>query len=169
MQWECIIGPSIAQGEDAGGLGAARSPQPAEAAEELAPGVRLRPGSLEFSFVASGGPGGQNVNKRATKAELRVRADAIEMPPRAHTRLLALSGKRLNATGELVFSCDDHRSQERNKSECLLRLRALLVEAMAEPRVRRKTKPTRSSRLRRLESKRREGETKRGRRRPRDD
>jgi ribosome-associated protein len=126
---------------------------PTDGRIELAPGVRLPPSELVFAFSSSSGPGGQNVNKRATKAELRIRIAAIPLAARARERLVLLAGRRLNDGGEIVIVADDHRSQGQNRSECLERLRELLVEAMAVPRTRRKTRPSRGSVERRLAEK----------------
>jgi ribosome-associated protein len=136
---------------------------------DVAPGVRLPPAALVFSFSSSSGPGGQNVNKRATKAELRVRADAIPLPARARERLVLLAGRRLNDAGEIVIVADEHRSQGQNRSECLERLRELLVAAMAVPRIRRKTRPSKGSVERRLAEKERRADRKQSRQRPRED
>lgn len=131
---------------------------------EVAPGVRVPPGALSFSFSGSGGPGGQNVNKRATKSELRVRIDAIPIFGRARERLAMLAARWLTDAGEIVIVSSEHRSQGQNKSECMDRLRELLVEAMAVPRLRRKTRPSRGSVERRLTDKSQRSERKQSRR-----
>lgn len=131
---------------------------------EIAPGVRLAADLLRFSFSSSSGPGGQNVNKRATKAELRVSLGAIPISSRAKERLVRLATRRLNDEGDLIITADEHRSQGQNRSECLERLRELLVAALAEPKVRRKTRPSRGSVERRLSEKSRQSERKRTRR-----
>ncbi|MFN0131601.1 MAG: alternative ribosome rescue aminoacyl-tRNA hydrolase ArfB [Phycisphaerales bacterium] len=130
---------------------------------ELAPGVWVAEEALEFSFSASGGPGGQNVNKRATKAELRVPLAAISMPADARARLAGLLGRRLSDEGMAVIIAEEHRSQPRNRAACLERLRELIVRAMVRPKPRRKTRPTRGSKERRLNEKQKRGEIKRGR------
>ncbi len=133
---------------------------------ELAPGVRVRDGAgaIEFSFARSSGPGGQNVNKLATKAELRVRPDLLPITPRARQRLLTLAGSRVTNDGHVIITSESERSQSRNKSECLDKLRELLVAAMAVPKVRRKTKPTKGSKERRLAEKKSRGDIKQRRR-----
>jgi ribosome-associated protein len=131
---------------------------------ELAPHVRVPDSALEFSFVSSSGPGGQNVNKRATKAVLRLRLDSLPIHPEAAQRLRVLASLYVTGGGELVITCDEHRSQEQNKDGCLQRLRALLVQAMKKPKVRRPTKPSRGSKERRLTEKRVRSERKKGRR-----
>jgi ribosome-associated protein len=131
---------------------------------EIAPGVRIAEDVLRFSYSSSSGPGGQNVNKRATKAELRVALAAIPAPARAVERLARLAARRLNDEGDIVITSDEHRSQGQNRSECLERLRELIVAALAEPKIRRKTRPSRGSVERRLAEKSRHSERKRARR-----
>lgn len=131
---------------------------------ELAPNVRVPDSVIEFSFVSSSGPGGQNVNKRATKAVLRLALDHLPIHPEAKLRLRALGSFYVTGGGELVIACDENRSQERNKQGCLDRLRALLVAAMKKPKVRRVTKPSRGSKERRLTAKRVQSQRKQGRR-----
>jgi ribosome-associated protein len=140
--------------------------------------VRVHESVLRFSFARSSGPGGQNVNKLETKAELRVSIEDLPVSGRVKARLRALAGDRILAAetyvdpegrtrvraGELLLTSQEHRSQSQNKGECLDKLRELLVAAMAEPKVRRKTRPSRSSVERRLEGKKRRGEIKRSRR-----
>src|SRR4051812_37463595 len=126
---------------------------PAPGSVTLAPGVYIDAGMLAFSFASSSGPGGQNVNKKATKAELRVPLYFLPIPEDARHRLAVLAGQRLTASGELVITSDEHRSQNRNKAECLARLRKLVVRAMVVPRPRRPTRPSRGSVERRLQSK----------------
>lgn len=131
---------------------------------ELAPNVRVPESALEFSFVSSSGPGGQNVNKRATKAVLRLRLDDLPINPEARQRLASLGSFYVTGGGELVIACDENRSQERNKDGCLERLRALLIRAMKRPKVRKATKPSHGSKERRLTAKRVQSERKRTRR-----
>lgn len=140
------------------------SESPIQPGVEIAPGVRVPESALVFSFASSGGPGGQNVNKRATKAELRVRLADLPLAQRVRERLVILAGRRLNDAGEIVIAADEFRSQGQNKSECLERFRELIVAAQAIPKVRRKTKPSRGSVERRLADKTRRSASKRSRR-----
>lgn len=136
---------------------------PGDGKTELAPGVRIPENALAFTFVSSGGPGGQNVNKRATKAELRVPIDAIPLHGAARQRLIDLSGRRLSDAGEIVITADEHRSQGQNRDACLDRLREILVQAIAVPKRRRKTRPSRGSVERRIQGKKRRADTKKRR------
>lgn len=133
---------------------------------EVAPGVNVPEGVLRFSFASSGGPGGQNVNKRETKALLRVRIGDLPVGEPVRLRVRRLGTRWLTGEDELVIASDIHRSQERNRRECMDRLRGLLVEAKRAPKVRKKTKPSRGARERRLREKKRRGEIKRDRRPP---
>lgn len=133
---------------------------------EVAPGVNVPAGVLRFSYASSGGPGGQNVNKRETKALLRVRIGDLPVGEPVRLRLRRLGARWLTGEDELLIASDVHRSQERNRRECLERLRGLLVEAKRAPKVRKKTKPSRGARERRLKEKKRRGEIKKDRRPP---
>lgn len=134
----------------------------------LAPGVVIDADRLQFRFVASAGPGGQNVNKRATKAELRLLIDDLPISTGARARLANLAGQRATVAGELIIVSDRHRSQRRNREDCLDRLRRLVAHAITPPKPRRPTRPTRASVRRRLDAKRQRSETKQRRRPPQD-
>lgn len=129
----------------------------------LAPNVMVPEEVLRFSFASSSGPGGQNVNKKATKAVLRIRVVDLPISPAARHRLRDLAGRQLTDDDELVISGDEERSQERNKALTIERLGELVRQALVVPKVRRATKPSRGSKERRLEEKKRRGEAKRRR------
>ena len=132
---------------------------------ELAPGVRVPMVAVRLQYARSRGPGGQNVNKVNTKTELWVPVDAIcGLSERAVQRLRQFAGKRLTAAGEIHVAADSERTQEQNREAAIARLRELTVSAAREPKVRRKTKPSRAAKQRRLESKRRRSEIKSRRR-----
>jgi ribosome-associated protein len=125
---------------------------------------------LAFTAVASGGPGGQNVNKVATKVLLRwdlAHSDAL--PEWARARVLALAGtRRLDGEGGVQIVCSTTRSQDRNLELARERLAALVLDALDRPRPRRATQPTRAAKARRIAAKRRQGEKKQSRRLPAD-
>ena len=132
---------------------------------ELAPGVTAPLDALRLQYARGSGPGGQNVNKVNTKAELWLDLARVRgLTAGAMERLRTLAGSRLTTAGEVHLSSDESRSQEGNRSEILRRLREMIVEARREPKRRRKTKPSRASKMRRLDAKRRRGETKARRR-----
>jgi ribosome-associated protein len=121
--------------------------------------------AVRFQYARSSGPGGQNVNKVNTKAELWVPLAAITgLSPAAMERLRKAAGRRVTSAGEIHIAADVERTQERNREAALDRLRQLLAEALREPKVRRRTKPSKAAKRRRLESKRRRSDIKSGRR-----
>jgi len=131
---------------------------------ELGPGVWTDREQLRFGFSRSSGPGGQNVNKVNTKTELRVSVSALHgMNDRALARLRDLAGRKLTAEGDILLTADTERTQESNRRACLEKLRGMILKALVEPKVRRKSKPTRAAKAKRVEAKRRQGEKKRGR------
>jgi ribosome-associated protein len=135
--------------------------------QEVGPGVFLSSSGMRFQFARSGGPGGQNVNKLNTKAELWIRPEELRgMHPEAVGRVRNLAGKRLTKEGEIHIVAETARTQEGNRSAVLEKLRELIVAAQHRPKVRRKTKPSRGAKERRLDSKKRRGEIKAKRRSP---
>jgi len=131
---------------------------------ELAPRVWTDREQLRFGFSRSSGPGGQNVNKVNTKTELRISLKALHgISDRAILRLKSLAGRKLLPDGDLMFTADKERTQESNRRACLEKLRELIVEALVEPKVRRKSKPSRGSKERRLDAKKKQGEKKKAR------
>jgi ribosome-associated protein len=125
---------------------------------------------IRFSFVRSSGPGGQNVNKVASKAVLRWPVVASpSLPEEVRGRLLARYPRRINDRGELVLSSQRYRDQARNLEDCLEKLRALVLSVASTPRPRKKTRPTKASREARLGQKRAISEKKQRRHPPRAD
>ena len=141
---------------------------PPESSDELrlAPGVSIPAHRVQMSYSSSRGPGGQNVNRRATKAELRLSMEDLPVSDGAKRRLRIRSAHLVTAAGELVITCGRYRSQSHNRRACMHRLCELVALAIVEPRKRRKTRPTRGSIQRRLDSKRRRSDTKQRRRPP---
>jgi ribosome-associated protein len=110
---------------------------------------------LLFTFARSGGPGGQNVNKVASKAILHWSLSANATVPEAiKARLRSLQRKRVTGEDEIVIQSQRYRDQERNRQDCLDKLRELILQAASVPKARRPTKPTRGSHERRLQTKR---------------
>jgi ribosome-associated protein len=141
------------------------SPESPVTGVELAPGVGAPASGLRWQYARSSGPGGQNVNKVNTKAELWIAVNSITgITERAVGRLRKLAGKRLTLADEIHIAADTERTQEANRSAALQRVRELLIEAMHEPKPRRKTRPSRGAKQRRLDSKRRRSEIKAHRR-----
>ncbi len=129
------------------------------------PDIRIPLAEFEFSFVRSAGPGGQNVNKVNTKAVLRWPLSASpSLPAGVRERFRAKFGNRLTTEGELVLSSQRFRDQWRNKADCLEKLQAMLSSVARPPVKRRRTRPTKASKTRRLEQKRRRSEHKDARR-----
>jgi ribosome-associated protein len=137
---------------------------------EVASTVRVPAAALSFRAVRSSGPGGQNVNKVASKVELRVDLDRIEgLDAAARARLEAAARSRLDADGRLLVTSQRTRDQGRNLEDAREKVRALVASALRVPRRRHTTRPTAAAREKRLREKKRAGERKRGRARPRGD
>jgi ribosome-associated protein len=118
---------------------------------------------IDIAFVRASGPGGQNVNKLATAAQLRLDTNRIVLPDDARARLIRLAGQRMTKDGVIVIHAQRFRTQERNRADAVDRLLELLREAMIRPTPRRPTKPTFGSKQRRLEGKKRRSDVKAGR------
>jgi ribosome-associated protein len=122
-------------------------------------------GDLSFSFVRATGPGGQNVNKVSSAAQLRFDlAGTTILDPAAKARLRALAGRRLTSAGEILIMARTQRTQEGNRRAALERLNELISRALTVPKTRRATRPTRGSNERRIAGKVHQQRTKRLRR-----
>ena len=119
---------------------------------------------LEFEFVRSRGPGGQNVNKTNSACILRWKlVDSRAMSLETYHLLLTKLASGLTLEGEILIRSEKHRDQDSNKKDSLEKLMALLQRALEKPKLRRKTKPTRSSQRKRVDTKKRRSEIKSGR------
>ncbi|MCC6738148.1 MAG: aminoacyl-tRNA hydrolase [Planctomycetia bacterium] len=119
---------------------------------------------FRVAFSRGGGPGGQNVNKLNTKAELRVRVADLAFPrPDVEARFRERFGSRITADGEIVLTSHTGRSQSQNLEDCTARLAEFLRSVLVAPKIRRPTRPTRASKERRFEAKRHRSEKRRDR------
>jgi len=124
--------------------------------------ISIDDNELEESFVRASGPGGQNVNKLSTAVQLRFdMRRSPNLPNDVRERAERLAGRRLTKDGVIVLIAQRHRTQERNRADALERLVALLQEAAVRPTPRRATRPTRASRERRIDTKKRRADVKR--------
>jgi ribosome-associated protein len=129
--------------------------------------IRLPLSELTFTYVRSSGPGGQNVNKVASKAVLRWQpAASAGLPEDVRDRFMRRYASRLTKQGELILSSDRFRDQGRNTADCMEKLRAMLAAVAEPPKPRKATKPSRASVERRLKSKGRTSKKKQSRRTP---
>jgi ribosome-associated protein len=109
--------------------------------------------ALQLRMIRSSGPGGQNVNKVSTAIQLSCDVRACHLNEPAKSRLKILAGRRLNSDDVLILTAQRLRTQEQNKRDALERLLELITQARIVPKLRRATKPTKASKLRRLEGK----------------
>jgi len=119
--------------------------------------------ALSETFLASTGPGGQNVNKVATACQLRCDVFALRLAPDVYQRLKILAGSKLTNDGEIVITARSHRTQEANRAEARERLVALVEAALVRPVKRRPTKPSRSAKAKRVDAKKGRGAIKQNR------
>jgi ribosome-associated protein len=121
---------------------------------DVAPGIALDERELKITFIQAGGPGGQNVNKVATAAQLRFDArSSLSLPNAVKERLQKLAGSKLTRDGIVVITASRFRSQERNRQDALDRLSALIRDAATPPAKRVGTHVPAGQKRRRLEAK----------------
>jgi ribosome-associated protein len=130
----------------------------------IGPGLAIPDEEFEWKFMRASGPGGQNVNKVSSAVQLRfLLSQNTSLPPAARQRLRRLAGQRLVDDGSILIVARGERSQVENRRDALGKLEALVRAALIEPKIRRKTKPSRASKERRIETKKLRGTTKRQR------
>ncbi len=129
----------------------------------IAPGIVIDEDDIDVAFVRASGPGGQNVNKLSTAAQLRYDTRRLNLPEDIATRLAALAGSRMTNDGVIVIHAQRFRTQERNRADALDRLTEMLRTAAVRPKPRRPTRPTLGSQQRRLEGKKHRATIKSGR------
>src|SRR5262245_59357578 len=132
---------------------------------EVAPGWVIPSQDLEFSYVRSSGPGGQNVNKLSSKVELRFAlAATLALTPAQKRRLMAAFPSHVTRGGEFILTADSQRSCVQNEREVRERLVDMLLSVRSPPARRVPTRPSRAAKRRRVADKRARGDTKRERR-----
>ena len=123
--------------------------------------IEINPADIRIEFVRSSGPGGQNVNKVATAAQLRFNAlNSGSLTPESRDRLFRLAGKRVNTAGEIVIEARRYRTQQRNREDAIDRLTKLIEKASIPPVIRRKSAPPAAAKLGRLNEKKRRAKVK---------
>ena len=123
--------------------------------------------ALSESFIASSGPGGQNVNKVATAVQLRCDVFKLGLSPPVYARLKELAGSRMNSAGEIVITARSYRTQEANREDARGRLAELIAKAHIRPAKRIKTKVSRAAKAKRVEAKKGRSAVKQARAKPR--
>ena len=132
---------------------------------EITPSLSINESEIQLNFVRASGPGGQNVNKVASAAQLRFDArNSPSLPSEVKERLVKLAGSRMTAEGILIIEAKRYRTQEQNRIDAISRLVTLIQKALVQPKVRKKSRPSVTSSAARMDEKKRRGVMKRSRR-----
>jgi ribosome-associated protein len=132
---------------------------------QITSSVSLSDEELSFDFIRASGPGGQNVNKVSTACQMRFNVrSSPSLQPEVKERLIKLAGNRVTEDGILLIEAKRYRTQEQNRFDAIARLTALIQQALVVPKIRRRTRPTRSSSAARVDLKVQRGAIKRTRR-----
>ena len=128
---------------------------------QVTPTIAIEESEIQQDFIRASGPGGQNVNKATTAVQLRFDVvNSPSLPDDVRKRVISLAGRRITEDGVLVIEARRFRTQGRNRQDAIDRFVELIRKAAEKPKVRRKTRSTLASKMRRLESKRRRAQTK---------
>ena len=131
---------------------------------QITPSISINENEIEEHFIRAPGPGGQKVNKTESAVQLRFNAqNSPALSNAVFLRLKPLAGRRMTRDGVIVITANRFRAQEANRRDAMERLIALIREAAAPPKYRRPTRPSKSAKQRRLDSKRRQSNIKKGR------
>ena len=122
--------------------------------------ITISEDDLVWTFVRASGPGGQNVNKVSSAAELRFDVNRAFLPEDLKQRLAIIAGRQLTQDGVLIITAQEFRSQERNRETALQKLVSMLRKAAQRPKRRIATRPTKASKTRRMDTKARHAQTK---------
>jgi ribosome-associated protein len=132
---------------------------------EITPSQKIDESELQFDFIRSSGPGGQNVNKVASAVQLRFDVrNSPSLAPDVKERLIRIAGSRVTEDGVLIIEAKRYRTQEQNRFDALQRLTVLIQKALEKPKVRKATHPSVTAKAARVGDKKRRGQLKRVRR-----